>query len=124
MPPARSPGSADRTDVRYRPGEEMRFSFLLQEDGRPAAGKLRITRYGDDGRTETFDMETKPGVPAVCRTSLDQPGFVMVKVVLLDRDGKTVNRSWANRSCPVEFGLGACVAPEALQAGRPRTGRL
>ena len=112
-------GSADRTDVRYRPGEEMRFSFLLQENGRPAAGKLRITRYGDDGKTETFDMETKPGVPAVCRTSLARPGFVMVKAVLLDREGKVVNRSWANRFCPVEFGLGACVGPETLKQGGP-----
>lgn len=112
-------GFLDRADVRYQPGEEMLFSFLLQENDKPAAGKLRITRYGDDGKTETFDMETKPGVPAVYRTSLAQPGFVMVKAVLLDKDGKTVRRNWLNNVCDVEFGMGACVAPEKLKQGVP-----
>lgn len=112
-------GFLDRADVRYQPGEEMLFSFLLQENDKPTAGKFRITRYGDDGKTETFDVETKPGVPAVCRTSLAQPGFVMVKAVLLDKDGKAVKRNWLNNVCNVEFGMGACVAPEKLKQGVP-----
>lgn len=112
-------GYADRADVRYRPGEEMRFSFVVLENGKPAAGKLRISRFGDDGKTETNIVQTLPGTPAVCRTSLDRPGFVMVKAVLLDQDEKPVSRVWDNRICTIEFGMGAAVAPETLRQGVP-----
>lgn len=112
-------GSADRADIRYKPGETMIFSFQLLENGAPVSGVLRISRYGDDGKTEIRDLKTEAGTPVVYRTSLDKPGFVMIKAVLLDSNGKPAGRKWANRFCTVEYGLGTCVAPETLKQGEP-----
>ena len=111
-------GFADRADVRYKPGETMVFSFQLLENGAPVSGTLRISRYGDDGKTEVRELKTGTA-PVVYRTSLDKPGFVMVKAVLLDSNGKPAGRKWANRYSTVEYGLGACVAPETLKQGVP-----
>ncbi len=112
-------GFADRVDVRYESGEEMVFTFQLLENRKPAAGTLRVTRSGDDGKTETVKIGTAPDKPAVYRTSLGKPGFVMVKADLVDRDGNAVSRVWDKRSCRVQFGLGACVKPETLKQGIP-----
>lgn len=109
-------GTANRADAAYRPGEEMVFSFRILRQGREIPGRLRIVRSSDDGRTETFEREVKAGQPCEVRASLNQPGFVMVKAMLLDPSGMPARR---NNGRNVQYGLAGGVAAETLKQGVP-----
>lgn len=109
-------GTANRKDAVYRPGEEMMFSFQILNDGKPESGKLRIIRASDDGRKETFEREVKAEAPCVVRASLNQPGFVMVKAILLDPYGTPAKRRNGRN---VQYGLAGGVAAETLKQGIP-----
>lgn len=109
-------GTANRADAAYRPGEEMVFSFRILRQGREIPGRLRIVRSSDDGRTETFDREVKAGQPCEVRASLNQPGFVMVKAMLLDPSGMPAR---LNNGRNVQYGLAGGVAAETLKQGVP-----
>ncbi len=109
-------GTANRADAAYRPGEEMVFSFRILRQGREIPGRLRIVRSSDDGRTETFEREVKAGQPCEVRASLNQPGFVMVKAMLLDPSGMP---AWRNNGRNVQYGLAGGVGAETLKQGVP-----
>lgn len=109
-------GTANRADAAYRPGEEMVFSFRILRQGREIPGRLRIVRSSDDGRTETFEREVKAGQPCEVRASLNQPGFVMVKAMLLDPSGMPARR---NNGRNVQYGLAGGVGAETLKQGVP-----
>lgn len=109
-------GTANRKDAVYRPGEEMMFSFQILNDGKPESGKLRIIRASDDGRKETFEREVKAEAPCVVRASLNQPGFVMVKAILLDPYGTPAKRRNGRN---VQYGLAGGVAADTLKQGVP-----
>lgn len=109
-------GTANRPDAAYRPGEEMVFSFRILRQGREIPGRLRIVRSSDDGRTETFEREVKAGQPCEVHASLNQPGFVMVKAMLLDPSGMPARR---NNGRNVQYGLAGGVAAETLKQGVP-----
>lgn len=109
-------GTANRPDAAYRPGEEMVFSFRILRQGREIPGRLRIVRSSDDGRTETFEREVKAGQPCEVRASLNQPGFVMVKAMLLDPSGMPARR---NNGRNVQYGLAGGVGAENLKQGVP-----
>ena len=109
-------GTANRADAAYRPGEEMVFSFRILRQGREIPGRLRIVRSSDDGRTETFEREVKAGQPCEVHASLNQPGFVMVKAMLLDPSGMPARR---NNGRNVQYGLAGGVAAETLKQGVP-----
>ena len=109
-------GTANRPDAAYRPGEEMVFSFRILRQGREIPGRLRIVRSSDDGRTETFEREVKAGQPCEVHASLNQPGFVMVKAMLLDPSGMPARR---NNGRNVQYGLAGGVGAETLKQGVP-----
>ena len=111
-------GTANRADAAYRPGEEMVFSFRILRQGREIPGRLRIVRSSDDGRTETFEREVKAGQPCEVRASLNQPGFVMVKAMLLDPSGMPARR---NNGRNVQYGLAGGVGAETLKQGVPES---
>lgn len=109
-------GTADHRNAEYKPGEEMVFTFRVFNNGRPSGGRLKVIRSGDDGKTKTDIREVKNGKPCVIRTSLDQPGFVMVKAILLDSNGKPA-RYRTRRD--IQYGLGAGVKADTLKQGVP-----
>ncbi len=109
-------GTADRENAEYKPGEEMVFTFRLLCDDQSVPGKLRIIRSSEDGKSETFEQNVKAGEPCVVRASLDQPGFVMVKAMLLDPYGVPARRSNGRN---VQYGLAGGVAADTLKQGVP-----
>ena len=109
-------GAANHQNAEYKPGEEMVFTFRVLENDKPAGGRLKVIRSGDDGKTETVEQEVGAGEPCIIRTSLDQPGFVMVKAILLDLHGKPAkHRNGRN----VQYGVAAGVNADMLKQGVP-----
>ncbi|MDD3154996.1 MAG: acetylxylan esterase [Victivallaceae bacterium] len=100
-------GYIDRENAIYRPEETMQFFFRLSGKGNAPAGTLRITRRGEDRRQETKHIPIRCSETVAYRTSLAQPGFVMVRAELLDGNGIPMKN--------IEYGLGAGVLPERLQ---------
>lgn len=85
-------GQTDKNPLTYQPGEEIVFTIRLLEDGQPCGGKtIRWTRSGDDGNTETGKTVSDTDEPLVIRTSIDLPGFVWIKTVVLDESGEPVS---------------------------------
>jgi len=113
-------GTTDKDVAIYQPGEKMRFTFQVLQDGKPVSGKkLKWTRTGDDGKTETGEGVADENGLAVT-TSLDKPGFVRVEVKAFDEDGTPLKGfvgGWgANKTGNIFFDGGACVEPEKLAA--------
>ena len=112
-------GTLNKQSPIYTPGENMEFTVKLLDGDKPVAGKkLKWTRTGDDGITrEGEDVSTAEGLKI--NTSTDKPGFVRIYVKAFNEDGKPVNGITANgqkdKSKPIFFDGGACVAPETLQ---------
>jgi cephalosporin-C deacetylase-like acetyl esterase len=106
-------GETDKPPVSYTPGENMIFSVSLEEDGQPVEGvRLVWERAGDDGQTQNGEALSGQK-PLRITTSLDEPGFVFIKVTAVDETGKTLLRE--NKKT-LEFKGGAGVMPEQLQA--------
>lgn len=80
---------SNKSALSYRVGEEMVFTFKMKFGSiKPGKWFLQYTRHGDD------NQESCGKVPAdqmlTVRTSMNQPGFVHIYVVLVDENGKTV----------------------------------
>lgn len=109
-------GRADKDNALYNPGEPMKFTFQLLNNGKPAAGMLRIVRAGDDGKRETTEHTLRTGEPLSITTSMDRPGFAMVRAILLDRFGNSVKNK---NGRPIQYGVAGGVQPEKLTSGVP-----
>ena len=84
-------GTTDKDPLTYAPGEEIVFRVQLLDDGTPCAGKtVRWLRTGDDGKTEEGEAITAADQPVDIRTAIETPGFVWLKVVVLDESGKNI----------------------------------
>ena len=113
-------GETNRPESLYRPGEPMQFRFQILNAGKPVSGRLQIIRVGDDGRRLEQTLEVTARTPALFTSSLNRPGCVMVKAVLLDASGKAVRRkNPAGALRMIQYGLGAGVEPEKLLPGTP-----
>ena len=90
-------GRVDKDNpVGYRVGEPIEFRLEIRDatpelsDGSCVLDWLRL---GDDGRAREKGRIPLDGkTPLVVRTSLDRPGFVFVKALVLDANGKPVMR--------------------------------
>ncbi len=108
-------GTTEKEVPLFQPGEAMVFKVQLMEDGKPAGGKkLRWTRTGDDGKTESGEAMAVSTEPLVITTATDKPGFVRIQVEALDEAGKPLV---GNKQVPVRFDGGAGVEPEKLVQG-------
>ena len=117
--------------IDYAPGETMTFTLSLQGAEKFADGEYFVNweRFGDDGKIERGKVDANT-LPLVVKTSLDRPGFVRVKAVVCDKNGKTyIKRYTGDTSTPegkaamnrfertdrrVFFDGGAGVQPEKL----------
>ncbi|MGN0852032.1 MAG: acetylxylan esterase [Kiritimatiellia bacterium] len=125
-------GRTDRDRPYYEPGEEMVFTLKLDRIRKFPEGKWFISwdRSGDDGRKEHGKVPASLTEPLVVRTSLDRPGFVRVRAVLVDEkgnvyrkqytgdtttpEGKRAQNEFERRDRRIFFDGGAGVHPERL----------
>lgn len=120
--------------IDYAPGEEMVFTLSLQgvKELPPDAYFISWVRTGDDGKTERGRVPASLTEPLVVKTRLDSPGFVRLKAVVVDKDGKEYRKCFkGDPNTPegrkalnrfergdkrVFFDGGAGVEPEKLQS--------
>ena len=112
-------GTTDKDVAIYQPGEKIEFTLRVLDGETPVEGKkLKWTRTGDDGKTESG--EGTAGADGLkVTTTLDKPGFVRLKANAFGEDGKALQGfvgGWgANKNGDIFFDGGACVEPEKLQ---------
>lgn len=76
--------STDKDPVSYLAGEEMIFSYSVQDPENDQTYYLNWTRSGDDGE-ESRGIETiAPGQTVTIKTRLNKPGFVFIRAKLFD----------------------------------------
>lgn len=84
-------GESDKNPLEYQPGEKMVFSIQCLDDEKPVDGrKLKWTRTGDDGKTESGTAVSSATEPLKIETSIDVPGFVRIQVFALDENDKII----------------------------------
>ena len=115
-------GSTDKDIPFYEPGQEMVFTIEMTGlTNSVPAGEwfVKWERTGDDGKSFGGKVPVPMAEPLVVKTSLDQPGFVRVKAVVVDKAGKNYTRTnpklkWESKT--VFFDGSAGVHPEKLQS--------
>ena len=114
----------NKSPLSYKPGEEMVYTFTLDTGkDKPGNWKFHYSRRGDDNKS--FNGYAPVDKPLVIKTSLDKPGFVNVKVSLVDSKGKIVqmeitrpNKTKYKRN--IYSPCGTAVLPETLtDCGEP-----
>ena len=106
-------GKTDKASALYEPGEKMIFSVLLEDDGKPVAGKKLVwQRTGDDRKSEKGEC-VSGAQPVQIVTACDTPGFVRLVVKALDESGSAVLNG---KKQAVQFEGGAGVQPEKLDS--------
>ena len=83
----------DRANPDYKPGETMKFTFVVDFGGQKLPDKpytLFWKRTGDDGITKSGTVNVVPNQPIEVTTSSDKPGFVRVEAWLRDHKGNNV----------------------------------
>ena len=82
-------GKTDKNPVLYQVGEPMVFTIALRDqdaENEIAKGhRITWTRLGDDGRTEKGNAVSDQ--PLIITTKSEKPGFVWIKVNILDENG-------------------------------------
>ena len=115
-------GSTDKDIPFYEPGQEMVFTIKMTGlTNSVPAGEwfVKWERTGDDGKSFGGKVPVPMAEPLVVKTSLDLPGFVRVKAVVVDKAGKNYTRTnpklkWESKT--VFFDGSAGVHPEKLQS--------
>ena len=106
-------GTCDKDALSYMPGEQMVFTVSLMEDGKALGGKkIKYTRRGDDGKTDSGEFVSDSQKPFVYKTSKDKPGYVHLKMEILGDDGKPVKGA-------DKFEGGACAEFDKITSARP-----
>ena len=126
-------GVTDKARPFYAPGEEMTFTLRLEGIKAFPPGEWFISweRSGDDGKRDSGKVPASLTEPLVIKTSLDKPGFVRVRAMLVDGKGNVYRKSFVgNPNTPegkaamnrfertdkrIFFDGGAGVQPEKLQ---------
>lgn len=87
-------GTTDKSPIEYKSGETMKFSVSLMEDGKPVGGKrLFWTLRSDEGITASGESVSSADKPFEYETSLSKPGFVHLRIVAVDENGKQLKDS-------------------------------
>ena len=120
--------------IDYKPGETMTFTLQLQgvKSIPPDTYFISWTRTGDDGKVEKGKAPASLTEPLVIKTKLDQPGFVRIEALIVDKNGKGYRKSFRGdpntpegkkalnaferKDKRVFFDGGAGVEPEKLQS--------
>ncbi len=92
-------GKLDRANPNYKPGEPMKFSFVVDFAGQKLPEKpytIFWRRSGDDGIVKTGTANVVPGQPVEVTVSSDKPGFVRLEAWLRDNRGRNVNLFYPN----------------------------
>ena len=126
-------GVTDKEKPFYAPGEEMTFTLRLEGIKAFPPGEWFISweRSGDDGKRNSGKVPASLTEPLVIKTSLDKPGFVRVRAMLVDGKGNVYRKAFTgNPNTPegkaamnrfertdkrIFFDGGAGVQPEKLQ---------
>jgi len=126
-------GVTDKAKPFYAPGEEMTFTLRLEGIKALPPGEWFVSweRSGDDGKRDSGKVPASLTEPLVIKTSLDKPGFVRVRAMLVDGKGNVYRKNIpANALTPdgtrpmnnserhdkrIFFDGGAGVQPEKLQ---------
>jgi len=111
-------GETNRSALSYQPGEEMIFTFKLNDAKNiPENSVLQFIRRGDDG--QTFQGKVPASETLTVKTSLNKAGFVNVEVMLTDEAAHPLLRH-NGRNNKIAFYAGAAVHPEELSdCGEP-----
>ena len=82
--------------IDYAPGEEMVFTLSLQGATSlpPDTYFISWVRSGDDGQTDRGRVPASLDKPLVVKTKLDSPGFVRLKAVVVDRNGREYRKKF------------------------------
>ena len=83
----------DRANPDYKPGETMKFTFVVDFGGQKLPDKpytLFWKRTGDDGITKSGTVNVVPNQPIEVTTSSAKPGFVRMEAWLRDHKGNNV----------------------------------
>ena len=87
-------GTCDKDALSYKAGEPIKFSVSLMEGGNALDGrKVKFTRRGDDGKTDSGEFVSDAKKPFVYTTSIDKAGFIHLRMELLDDKGKVVKEA-------------------------------
>lgn len=87
----------DRDNPNYKPGEPMKFTFLVDFAGQKLPEqpyKLFWKRTGDDGITKSGTVNVVPNQPVEVTVNSDKPGFVRLEAWLRDHKGRNVTISY------------------------------
>lgn len=105
---------AEKKNV-YKTGEKICFNItLLDKAKQPVSGqKIGYAVSSGDGKLQKNIITTTDGKPLVCEASLDKPGWIQVRAMLLDENGKPLLK----RKKVIMAGAGAMVEPEKIKAG-------
>ena len=111
-------GKTNKSALSYAPGEEIVFTFRLNNTKNiPEGCWLYYNRKGDDGKSFRGKALASKGL--IVNTSLPTPGFVYLEVYLTDAKGKVLLRN-EKKSSRVAYFAGAAVEPEKLaDCGEP-----
>ena len=127
-------GRTDRERPYYEPGETMTFTLKLDRIQKFPEGKWFISwdRSGDDGQKVSGKVPASLTEPLVIKTSLDRPGFVRVRAMLVDERGQVYRKKFTGDTTTPEgkaamnrferqdkrifFDGGAGVHPEQLKS--------
>lgn len=112
-------GTTDKSALSYAPGESMVFTFKADFAGSSPKGYfLSYRRRGDDNKE--FSGRVPADETLVVKTSLNKPGFVFVRVNLVDEKGRVQRMTFRNRLREFGYYAGAAVQPEKLKdCGEP-----
>lgn len=100
----------DRSPLSYTVNEPMRFTIDVDLAGQqiPAGFQIVWDRTGDDGESVSGSAALSE-LPVNFTTSLSRPGFVRLKVKLLDGQGETLKQQVGKRQRSIAFDGGAGV---------------
>ena len=108
---------ADKPDAVYRCGDEIRFSGNVLVKGKTPKDLTVLCQLLRDGlRTPVESRKvTVSDKPIEFTAKLDKPGWIQLRVVVLDEKGKELRLGGR----PVTGGVGALAEPEKIVAGGP-----
>ena len=99
----------------YKAGEKIAFQItLIDKAKQPVSGqKIGYAVSSGDGKLPKNTITVTDGKPLLCETSLDKPGWIQVRAMLLDENGKP----FLKNKKVIMAGAGAMVEPEKIKAG-------